>query len=638
MSPSRPRLARVPRTHLAVVCIVALVFALWRIGIQGGVTGLLEERLTDLRFQLRGPAAPPETVMLVSIDEASVERLGWAPPPRRALAEAVERIAAAGPAVIALDLLFLDSTAAERELAGAIGRAEDVVLGAALSSRLDRGEERAPEIAVALERSVIAALVSRRDEAPARPALALMLPRPELAVDAALAHVNIVRSADRVARQVPLALWIGGGDFLPAMSLEAARRLSGLGRGEVILAPGRSITFGDRVVATDRGGSIMVNHLGPRGTVPTVSLIDLLDGKVAPEMLRGRAVFVGAGAETLSDLFATPYGADVPGAEIMATVAANLHSGDLILEAPSLQALGAVLAVLLAALAFQAANLASLTAAFVAVPVVWLAGLGAVQLAFSQWLLVLDATATLGALFFATSWTAAQRFRAQRRLSEALDEERGRLSRYVSPLLAEQLAAGDIPERRTQEAAVLFVDVAGFTGIAESAGPEKTAAFLGELHRLYERCTTAHRGVISGFDGDGAMVMFGLPEPTGADAARALACGRMLLEEAARFDPAALPERALALRVSVHFGPVTVAVVGGERQAQLTLTGDTVNVASRLQEIAKQHGAAFVASGSAVDAARRGGSEAAGALVPLADQPIRGRAGRIEVWALPQPA
>jgi adenylate cyclase len=112
----------------------------------------------------------------------------------------------------------------------------------------------------------------------------------------------------------------------------------------------------------------------------------------------------------------------------------------------------------------------------------------------------------------------------------------------------------------------------------------------------------------------------------------------MLLEEAARFRSAALPEITLSLRVSVHFGPVTAAVVGGERQAQLTLTGDTVNVASRLQEIAKQHEAGFVVSGAALEAARQGGSEAAGAFVPLADQPIRGRAGRIEVWALPEPA
>lgn len=638
MSGARSRQARVPRAHLAVVCIVALILALWRIVAQGGLTDLAEDRLIDLRFQLRGPAAPPASVAVVAVDEATVDRLGWAPPPRLALAEAVERLIEAEAAVIALDLLFLDQTAAGPELAAAIARTDRVVLAAALSNRPETGEARAPELEAALERSVIGSVLARRGEMPPLPMLPplrLMLPRAEFAVGATLAHVNIVQSADRVARKVPLVLWIGGENFLPAMPLEAARRLGGLSRGQTVLEPGRNVRLGGRLVPTDPSGSVMVNHLGPRGTVPTVSLVDLLDGKVPQGLLRGRAVFVGASAETLSDLFATPFAPDMPGAEILATVTANLVSGALVVAAPSLHALGALLALVCAALAFHAANLGSLSAAFIAVPAVWLAAFAAVQIAFSRWLLALDATAVIGALFFATAWTAAQRFRAQRRLATALAEESGRLSRYVSPMLAERLAAGDVPQRRTQEAAVLFVDVAGFTTVAESAPPETTAAFLAELHRLYERCATAHRGVISGFDGDGAMVMFGLPEPRADDAANALACGAMLVEEAGRFSSAALPALRLALRVSVHFGPVTAAIVGGERQAQLTLTGDTVNVASRLQEIAKQHGAAFVTSRPALDAARSGGSETASAFVPLADQPVRGRAGRIEVWALP---
>lgn len=635
MTIQQPRLTRVPRAHLAVVCIAALTFAVWRIVAQGGVTDLFEDRLLDLRFQLRGPVAAPESVALVTVDAATVERLGWEPPPRWALAEAVERLAAADAAVIALDLLLLESTAAGPALSEALGRSDRVVLGAALSNQLDSGAPRPTEIEAALERSVIGAVLAQRGVAPARSPLALILPAAEFAGRATIAHVNIVRSPIGVARKVPLALWVGGDDFLPAMPLEAARRLAGLSRGQVVLEPGRTVRFGDRLVPTDRSGSIIINHLGPSGTISTVSLVDLLDGKAPPDLFRNRAVFIGPSDETLSDLFATPYGPDLPGAEILATATANLASGRLIVTASSLHALGAVLGLVFAALAFHAANLASLGAAIFAVSAVWLAGLAAVQVAFARWLLALDATSMIGALFFATSWTVAQRFRAQRRLTAALDEEYGRLSRYLSPLLAEELAAAEIPEQRTQDAAVLFVDVAGFTSVAENAGTETTAAFLAELHWLYERCATTHRGVISGFDDDGAMVMFGLPEPMADDAANALACGLMLLDEAAHFASGALPGLDLVLRVSVHFGPVTAAIVGGERQAQLTLTGDTMNVAIRLQEIAKQHGATFVASRPALDAARDGGSDVVQTFAPLADQPLRGRATRIEVWAVP---
>jgi adenylate cyclase len=420
------------------------------------------------------------------------------------------------------------------------------------------------------------------------------------------------------------------------MSLEAARRVVGLRRGDVALWPGRLVGFGDRQIATDSAGNVTINHYGGRYTIPTVSLIDVLDGRVPPEIFKGRAVVVGATAESLSDLFATPYSADIPGAEIMATLTANLVADELIERDIWLQALSAALALLFVSLAFYAASRLSLAAAFAAVPLVWMAAAATVQIAFSGARYGLDATMILAALLFATVWTTAQRFRAQKRVSAELTQERENLSHYVSPFLAEQLASREVPDfdRRAQDAAVLFVDVAGYTALVEMQAPDNTAVFLGELHRLFERCATAHRGVISTFAGDGAMVIFGLPEPGPGDAAAGLACGSMLLEEAGRFTSAVFPDLGLRLRVSMHFGPVTAAVVGGDRQAQVTVTGDIVNVASRLQEIAKEHGTAFVTSRAGLDAARLAGSTIVASFAPLVNQPVRGRSGHIEVWAL----
>lgn len=636
MTAAPPSPARVPRSQMAVVCILAFVFALWRIVAEGGATELLEDRLVDLRFRLRGPAAPPDSVLLVDID-AGAERSGEASQDRR-LADAVDRVAAAGPAVIALDLKLLESDAAGPLLAGAVARADDVVLGAALGNRLDHGGGRRAGIEALLERSTLAAVVAHDDSTPERTPLGLSLPGAAFAGGDALAHVNIPRSFDGAVRTLPLAVWIGGDRFLPAMSLEAARRIAGLSRREVVLYPGDALRLGSRAVPVSHANGITINHLGPPGTVPTVSLTDLIDGKVSPGRLAGRAVFFGAGVGSSDDHFATPYGADVPGTEIIATVAANLVSGNLIVEAPSLHALGALLAIFFAALAFEATNLARPAAALVAVPAVWLGGFGAVQLAFSEWRLLLDATTMLGALFFASFWTAARRVRAKRRLSEALEEERGRLSRYVPLRGTAESAADAVAEPRTREAAVLFVGVADFSALAESAGPERTEAFLAELHGLYERCAAAHGGAISGIDRDGALVVFGVPGAGERGAAAALAGARMLAEEAARFSSGTLPDFRLALRASVHFGPVAVAVAGDEDRPRISVTGDTVNLANRLHEIARRHGAVLVASRAALDAARRGGSAQAGAFVPLDDQPVPGRAERIEVWALPQPA
>jgi adenylate cyclase len=230
---------------------------------------------------------------------------------------------------------------------------------------------------------------------------------------------------------------------------------------------------------------------------------------------------------------------------------------------------------------------------------------------------------------------AAQRLRAETRAGAVLTAERANLAGYVSPALAEMVARGDVAalDGRTQETAVLFVDVAGYTALSEALAPAGVAAFLRDLHLLFERCASANGGVITDFAGDGAMIVFGLPEPSPADAARAVACGAMLLREADGFRSEAIGGRRVTLRVSVHAGPVTTAILGGARQAQVTVTGDTVNVASRLQETAKEHGASFVISRAALDAALAEDPGAGAGFTALPDQSIRGRAGKIAVLA-----
>ncbi|MCA8927666.1 MAG: adenylate/guanylate cyclase domain-containing protein [Alphaproteobacteria bacterium] len=639
MTPASRRRPHIPRRHLVLVAVGALVFALWRVFAGDPVTDLAEARLLDLRFRLRGPIAPPDSVVIAAIDEAAIDRLGWSPPPRAAIAAAVRTILSAGPRVVALDLLFLDRTDADAALAAALAPGDRVILGTAVGSALrNPATERPPGLVRALQRSVFGVVIdapASGGPASAGPAPRLFAPLPEILGHATLGHVNISRADDTVAREIPLALRIGAQGYLPALSVEAARRLLNLTRGEVAWQPGRGLRLGPREIGTDRAGAVPLDHYGPGGTIPTVSLLDVLDGRAPPAVFRGRAVFIGASAESLSDRFATPFGTDTPGAEVLATLTANLVAGDLIRHGPRTAVLGTALAIALAVALFYAARARSPAMALAMAAAVWLAGAAAVQLAFERGNLWLDATAILATLLGASAWCMAQRLRAERRLAVRLEIERHNLSRYQSPVLVTYLSEGARPafEGRTQDAGVLFVDAAGYTTLVEKASPAETAAFLRELHRLYEDCATDHRGVIVSFEGDGALIVFGLPDPRPDDGASALMCGLQLLNAATGFRSEVFPGQPLRLRVSVQYGPVTVAVLGGRDHAQITITGDTVNVASRLQDIAKAHGVTFVTGRPAIDAARAAGAEVTGLFARLAEEPIRGRSQSVEVWA-----
>ncbi|MFZ1429936.1 MAG: adenylate/guanylate cyclase domain-containing protein, partial [Geminicoccaceae bacterium] len=112
-----------------------------------------------------------------------------------------------------------------------------------------------------------------------------------------------------------------------------------------------------------------------------------------------------------------------------------------------------------------------------------------------------------------------------------LERARVNLARHVSANLVEDLAAVDEPfgPVRTQEVAVLFVDIVGFTALCERMAPEAVMAMLRGFHGRMADCVFAHGGTLDKFIGDSVMATFGTPRPGPHDAASALACGRAML-------------------------------------------------------------------------------------------------------------
>ena len=158
-----------------------------------------------------------------------------------------------------------------------------------------------------------------------------------------------------------------------------------------------------------------------------------------------------------------------------------------------------------------------------------------------------------------------------------------------------------------QDAAIVFIDISGFTGLSETARAERRA-------RIAERLLPAGR---RGGDrvaaapspaslGDGAMVLFGLPQSAADDAFNAAACCVGLSRRTTAWLaalPAAIASR-IGFKIGAHFGTIVASRLGGKNQ-QITATGDTVNVASRLMEVAADHGAELAVSDEMLEVAGR---------------------------------
>lgn len=233
----------------------------------------------------------------------------------------------------------------------------------------------------------------------------------------------------------------------------------------------------------------------------------------------------------------------------------------------------------------------------------------------------------------------------QRDVTARVDADRARtnLSRYFSPQLVTLLAERDEPlgPGRRQHAAVLFVDIVGFTRMAEEASPEQLIMLLRSFHKRVERLVFRHDGAVLGFLGDAIIATFGVPESSERDSVRALACARAMLEEIKRWNRKRLDSGSFAVPVGIglHCGPVTVGDIGSERTMAFTVIGDTVNVASRLEKLTRTLDCSMVISDDLVRAVqgRVEGEEADVLFAGLDDKgehQISGRSRPVRIWTL----
>lgn len=177
---------------------------------------------------------------------------------------------------------------------------------------------------------------------------------------------------------------------------------------------------------------------------------------------------------------------------------------------------------------------------------------------------------------------------------QVIEETRMRtnLSRYLSPEVVEkvvkrqeQIKLGG--ERR--HVTVIFADVVAFTPLAETNNPERIVAILNELFTFITEIVERHGGIVDKFIGDCVMAVFGTPTPLDDHAQRALRAAEDMLDwlEAGNAKWRREIGVELQIAIGVNSGEVIAGNIGTQRQMQYTVIGDAVNIASRLETMAR---------------------------------------------------
>lgn len=202
------------------------------------------------------------------------------------------------------------------------------------------------------------------------------------------------------------------------------------------------------------------------------------------------------------------------------------------------------------------------------------------------------ATLVLGAALLASRRRTHQLARSLVDTESKLERLQQQFERFVPADVVERLTGegGDYAPQRRQ-VTMLFADLRGFTALCDRLDPAVTVTMLNEYFQHMSRSITQHHGHIIELAGDGLLALFGALEPNPWQCRDAVLAALDMRRELALYNTElrarALPE--LRFGIGIHSGEVIAGVMGAGALNKFTVTGDPINVASRVEGLTREH-------------------------------------------------
>ena len=578
-------------------------------------------RLSDLLFDAFQRAAPRTAtldpgVLVVDIDEASLQRIGQWPWPRDQIGQLVDTAGELGAAAIAFDMVFTepDRTSLGPQLQRL--RAQGMDIRVPQEAVLDNDQLFAQ--AIARNPVVVGVAPSDEVERLLPPPLAGMAfagsdPARYLpGVGGGLSNLPMLTAAasgigsfsfppahDNIIRTMPLVA-SAAGRLYPGLGVEALRVAQGApglmlrssdasgesGGGPLALL---SLKVGMLELPAVADGHFRLHYSGmPHMTVIPAWQLLQDDAVTLADKVEGRIVLVGTSAIGLRDIVATPLAAAVPGVNVHAELIDQAMNQQFLLRpdwARGAEVLLAIVSTLVLLLVLGSGR--GLLSAL-ALLVLGGVSLGGAWWAYCQHSLLLDPLPALlcQLTVFVTMMPALLFFgnREKRFVRSAF-------GRYLSPALVERLSHDASALQlggENREISVLFSDIRGFTTLSETLAPDALTALLNRYLTPMSDVLLAHEATIDKYIGDAIMAFWNAPVDIAGHPRKACLAA---LGMAAAVD-ALNRERGSALKigVGVHLGDACVGNLGSQQRFSYSAIGDTVNLASRVESLTRFYG------------------------------------------------
>lgn len=560
--------------------LALLLFVLVEIASLAGVYDRLEMSLYDSWFRLDGVHDPGQQVVIVAIDDKSINYFGQKygvqfPWPRSIYGALLEQLNDAR--TVTFDLVFDAPTKPE----------EDMALAEAVKKH---------------GRVVLAGMFAFEENKQGEKEQVWYGPAQQLGA-AGVGMVNMPIDTDHVVRSVTVAD-ISDKQPMFSLGLITAMLAKGFAPEKAQLGPGY-LKVGDKTVPINGLNQSMPHFWGPAGTFKTYSFADVLEGKIPPSQFKDKIVLIGPTAPSFHDEKSTPFTTSnmvlsgsqpTPGVEIHATVIQSFFDNQWFRKVSPIFNVVFLLfvGVLTTLLVSGRGPLRGLIGALILIAAV-------VVLAFAMWKyarLWINMGTPVALIFITYAVTTATEFviaEIGRRRTKAM------FSRYVSPAVAEELmrdpdSVGLGGSRKV--VTVMFCDIRGFTAYSENKDPEEVVSRLNEYLTVMTNVIFRNGGTLDKYLGDGLMALFGAPVFYPDHIERALRTAVEIQQEINELNRrwSANNQPPLNIGVGINTGNALVGNVGSPERMDYTVIGEDVNLASRVEGLTKTFGTLIVIS------------------------------------------
>jgi adenylate cyclase len=297
----------------------------------------LELLVYDMRYKMQGKVTVTDNIVIVAIDDKSIEAIGRWPWDRVKMAEIIKKISAMHPKVIMTDIIWSEPYRGDDTLARAIKEAGNVVLPISFDMI---GEKKITQNDTLLNNAFLRIEKEQyfRDAHPISARNVLMPVRQRADNTAALGHINIVPDRppgdDGVLRWDAMVIEYGN-NFYPSIDLQIARLYLNAPMESVTVNATESIRINDITIPTDRWGRSLIRYYGPHNFFPCISILNIIENKIDLSSIRDKIILLGPTGTGIHghDLWITPTSPVMPGIEKHAHVVSSILGKDFITKA-----------------------------------------------------------------------------------------------------------------------------------------------------------------------------------------------------------------------------------------------------------------------------------------------------------------